>query len=174
MRSINENFQKQDSLKISDNIFQLIGNDWMLITAGTPESFNTMTASWGTMGVLWNKKVAIIFIRPQRYTHKFVERNDNFTLSFFEDKFRNILQICGAKSGRDIDKIKATGLIPVITDNGNIAYKQSRLVFECKKIYANDLNPESFVYKTIIDKNYPDNDFHRMYIGEIINCYIKQ
>lgn len=98
---------------LSDNAFKLIGKDWMLITAGTPESFNTMTASWGGLGVLWERKVAFCFIRPTRYTREFVERSQNFTLSFFEETHRKALGFIGSHSGRDTDKIKETGLTPV-------------------------------------------------------------
>ena len=173
MEKITSKFQKLDPLKISDNIFRLIGNDWMLITAGSQNAFNTMTASWGAMGVLWNKKVAVIFIRPQRYTRKFVEENEYFTLSFFEKQHRNILQLCGTKSGRDTDKIKETGLKPLITETGNIGFEQSRLILECKKFYAGDLKHNNFIRREIIDKNYPEHDFHRMYIGEIEKGYVK-
>ena len=98
---------------IDRNVFQLIGSDWMLITAGTPESYNTMTASWGGMGVLWGKNVCFCFIRPTRHTYQFIEKADVFSLSFFEERYRGALEICGTKSGRDIDKAAATGLIPV-------------------------------------------------------------
>ena len=61
--------------ELTDNLFQTIGKEWMLVTAGTPEKFNTMTASWGGTGWLWNKPVAFVFIRPERYTYEFIEKN---------------------------------------------------------------------------------------------------
>jgi flavin reductase (DIM6/NTAB) family NADH-FMN oxidoreductase RutF len=96
--------------QITDNVFKLIGSDWMLITAGTLHEFNTMTASWGGMGVLWNKNVCWCVIRPHRYTYRFTEDADRFTLSFFEEEHRGILKFCGTRSGRDVDKLAATGL----------------------------------------------------------------
>jgi flavin reductase (DIM6/NTAB) family NADH-FMN oxidoreductase RutF len=98
---------------LTDNPFKLIGTDWTLITAGAPRSFNTMTASWGGLGVLWDKKVCFCFIRPTRHTYSFVEKAASFTLSFFDEQHRKALTFCGTHSGRDTDKIAATGLTPV-------------------------------------------------------------
>ena len=101
---------------IEENLFQMIGEDWMLITAGDPktEKYNTMTASWGGTGILWGKPVAFCFIRPQRYTYTFTEAGNHLTLSFFHGKKRDALKLCGSRSGRDCDKITLAGLTPVI------------------------------------------------------------
>lgn len=154
---------------INANVFKLIASDWMLVTAGTRESFNTMTANWGGLGYLWNKNVCFCFIRPPRYTYDFVEKTSIFTLTFFEEKYRDILKFCGAKSGRDVDKIKETGLVPVYSDSGAIYFEQARLVLECKKIYFQDITPNNFL-DSVIPSFYPKKDYHRMYIGEIIRC----
>jgi len=159
--------------EIGDNTFKLIGDDWMLITAGNLKKFNTMTASWGGFGILWHKKVCFCVVRPQRYTYKFMEEADTFTLSFFDDKYRNVLQFCGSKSGRDVDKIAATGITPVEDAEGKVYFSEARLVIECKKIYFQDLNPEHFLDPDI-HKNYPAKDYHRMYIGEITRCLVKE
>ncbi len=161
------------SLKTStlqENVFSLIGKDWMLITSGNRESFNTMTASWGGMGVLWNKNVCFIFIRPQRYTYEFVEKSETFTLSFFSDEYRSALNYCGSNSGRDVDKAAKTGLTPVVTESGAVSFSEARFVIECRKIYFQDLDPENFI-DPAIDKNYSAKDYHRMYIGEVVSCY---
>src|SRR6056297_324178 len=131
---MNKEFQKITPEKIQDNVFTSIGKDWMLITAGDLESWNTMTASWGTMGVLWNLPVAVCFIRPQRYTYEFAEKSKYFTLSFFENKYKDILNFCGSRSGRDFDKAAETGLKVFSTESGNIGFEQARLILECKKI----------------------------------------
>ncbi len=143
---------KPESLQ--DNVFNLIGEEWMLITAGKPELFNTMTASWGTLGILWHLPVAICFIRPQRYTYEFAEASDYYTLSFLEPGNRKILQFCGTRSGRDTDKVKETGLIPLSTDLGNVFFEQSRLVLECKKLYADSIKEDAFILPELIQKNY--------------------
>jgi flavin reductase (DIM6/NTAB) family NADH-FMN oxidoreductase RutF len=159
--------------ELHDNFFDLIRNDWMLVTAGDMGSFNTMTASWGTIGVLWNKPIAICFVRPHRYTFEFTERNECFTLSFFDYQYREVLDFCGTHSGRDIDKVSQTGLRPTETPLGNISFEQARLVLECRKIYADFLKSENFMLKEVADRNYPRQDFHKFYIGEIIGCYVR-
>ncbi len=158
---------------LSDNIFDLINNKWMLITAGDTDSFNTMTASWGSAGILWNKPIATCFIRPTRYTFEFANRSDIFTLSFFSEEYRKILNYCGSKSGRDVNKIEATGLKPLVTPNQGISFEQARLCIECRKIYVDDLKPDNFLLPEIDSKNYPKKDYHRIYIGEILACFTK-
>jgi len=154
---------------IVDNTFELIRDDWMLITAGNAESFNTMTASWGAFGELWNKKVCFCFVRPTRHTYGFMEKADTFTLTFFDEKYRDVLKFCGTKSGRDVDKVALTGLSPITTESGSIYFAEARLVLECRKIYFQDLDPEHFIESGIHDE-YPEKDYHRMYIGEVISC----
>lgn len=161
--------------ELSDNLFECISKEWMLVTAGTKEKFNTMTANWGGTGYLWNKLVAFVFIRPERYTFEFVEQSDFLTLSFLGEEHKDIHKICGSKSGRDMDKVKATGLVPLFTPSGSITFEQSRLTFECKKLYADLIKPEDFIDKSIIDKWYggAHGGFHKMYVVEIVNVLKK-
>ncbi len=170
--NIEKTMKKIEWQSLYINPIELIGEDWMLITAGTDSSFNMMTASWGTIGHLWGKPVAIVFIRPQRYTFEFVEREPHFTLSFFDEKYREALNICGSKSGRDIDKVKATGLTPMVTEN-SIAFREANMIIECRKIYGQFLQGENFNDTTIVKKNYAKGDFHKMYVGEIVNIWRK-
>ncbi len=165
------NFKEISPYEINNNAFSLISKDWMLITAGDKKSHNTMTASWGSIGFLWNKPIATIYVRPQRYTYEFLEQNDTFTLSFFEEDYRDALKLCGAKSGRDIDKDKETGLTPVETD-GTTYYEQAKLVLVCKKLYFQDITQDNFLDSTI-ESNYPNKDYHRAYIGQIIKVLVK-
>jgi len=169
---MNEIFELTDVKKLDINVFHILDDDWMLITAGSIDSFNTMTASWGSFGILWNKPVATIFVRPHRYTFSFLESNEFFTLSFFSDKYRKILNFCGQYSGKSIDKIKQTGLMPFKTPLNNIAFQEARLIFECKKVYSDYLKSDNFIDKSIIHRHYPAKDFHGMFIGEIVNCYV--
>ena len=158
---------------IAENTFKLIGGDWMLITAGSPDAYNTMTASWGGLGVIWAKRVCWCVIRPVRYTYEFVERADCFTLSFFDEKYRGALEICGTKSGREVDKAALTGLTPVAgTLPGTTTFAQARMALECKKIYFQDITPTHFLDSAIHDMS-PRADYHRMYIGEIANVLRK-
>jgi len=159
---------------LTDNVFKLIDKDWMLVTAGTKKGFNTMTASWGHLGVIWNLPVAIAYIRPQRYTFGFANEHPFYTLSFFGEEQREALKICGTKSGRDCDKMKETGLTPLETKAGNIYFGEARLVLECRKIYQDDLKKENFLIPEIVAKNYPKNDFHRFFMGEITHAMIRE
>ena len=166
-------FHKISPNDLTDNPFRIIGTDYMLITAGKKNSFNTMTAGWGGMGILWKRPVAFCVVRPTRYTYDFMEKNDFFTLCFFDEKYKGMLTICGTKSGRDTDKIKETGLKPLETEEGNIYYEQSRLMLECRKIYFDDIKPQNFLENSIHEL-YPLKDYHRLYVGEIKNCLIEK
>ncbi len=152
--------------QVKDNPFQLIGSDWMLVTAGNLKSFNMMTASWGGMGELWDRDVCFVFIRPTRYTFQLMEKSERFTLSVFEEKFRDVLTFCGSRSGKTVNKAKETGVTPVETPSGAVYFAEARLVFECRKIYFQDIQPQHFL-DPAIDHLYASKDYHRMYIGEI-------
>ena len=119
---------------LQQNPAELIGKQWMLITAGTPDAFNCMTASWGGLGFLWNRPVAFVFVRPNRHTAKFIDEQAAFTLSFMPEKYREDLIFCGRNSGRDVDKMAATALQAHITPNGLVAMEDADLVLECRKM----------------------------------------
>lgn len=155
------------------NPVNMIANDWMLITAGNKESFNTMTASWGGIGHLWNKPVAFIFIRSQRYTFEFVEKSELFSLSFFEGSYRQALNICGTKSGRNTDKVKEAGLTPLFSPEGTPLFREANLVFECRKLYGQQMTEDNFIDTSILSNFYPHKDIHKLYIGEIVNAWTK-
>ncbi len=165
-------FREVPANAIPDNAIKLIGDDWMLITAGTLDSYNTMTASWGALGVLWSKPVAFCFVRPQRHTYGFIERHDTFSLSFFRERHRDALTLCGTKSGREVDKAKETGLVALAGNDATVHFEQARLVFECRKLYFQDIEPDRFL-DPAIDENYPTKDYHRMYVGEITRCLLR-
>lgn len=152
---------------IRDNPFQLVGREWMLITGGAPDAFNTMTASWGTFGHLWERDVAICYVRPQRHTYEFMERSRVYTLSFFDETWRKALEYCGTHSGREVDKMAQTGLRPFATPGGAVGFEQARLILECRKVYAGDIAEAGFVDRAVMDGVYPARDFHRFYVGEI-------
>lgn len=159
--------------EITESPFKLIGKDWALVTAGGESKFNTMTVSWGGVGIMWGKPVAFTFIRPQRYTIEFIEKEDCFTMSFFDEKYRDVLSFCGSKSGRDYDKVKETGLTPAFTDDGIPYFEEAKLVLVCKKMYAQFLNDESVIADDEVKKWYND-DYHKMYISEIKKVLIKK
>lgn len=167
-------FKKTTWEALNENAIKLIGQDWMLITAGNSDtSFNMMTASWGGMGWLWEKPVSYIFVRPQRYTYQFTEREPLYTVTFYEEKYRDILRKMGSVSGRNFDKMKNSGLTPFRTENGSVAFQEARIILECRKLYASEILEQSFVDTALAKKIYPNKDFHKMYVGEIVNVWIR-
>lgn len=148
---------------------ELINDMWGLVSAGTESDFNTMTVSWGALGEIWNKDAAFIFIRPQRYTKEFLDREELFTISFYGEEYRNALKLCGAKSGRDIDKAKEAGLTPVFTD-GTVTFREAKYTVVCRKMAVQKIEPEGFLDDGI-EANYPRKDYHIVYIGEIVKAY---
>jgi flavin reductase (DIM6/NTAB) family NADH-FMN oxidoreductase RutF len=165
-------FHEIDPTAIEGNVFKMIEAQWFLITAGRMDNFNTMTANWGSLGYLWKKPITHIFVRPTRYTFSFMESCEFYTLSFLGEQYRDILNFCGKFSGRDINKIESTGLTPLEGNYGEIFFEQAELVVVCRKLYYSDINPDHFI-DTGIDRNYPRKDYHRMYIGEIVRCLVK-
>lgn len=165
---------KEVSLEIlgQKNQFDLIGKEWMLITAGTKDSLNTMTASWGGLGWLWNKPVAFIFVRPERYTHNFIEQNEHLTLSFYPESCRSALQICGTKSGRDCNKISLAGLTPVELENGVMTFEQANLTLQCRKLFKADMQECNFIDKSVL-KWYGagKGGLHTVYVVEIEHLF---
>ena len=159
---------KETDIRVFPSPVTLINDDWGILTAGPVNDCNMMTISWGAIGELWNKHVAFIFVRPGRYTYEFMERNNQFTVSFFDEQYKPALSFCGSHSGRDFDKEKETGLhlVPL----GGAAYpEQASRVIVCKKAACQDIDPKGFIDPSI-SGNY-DNDYHRMYIGEILSAW---
>ncbi len=151
--------------------FEMIGKDWMLITAGNSDRYNTMTASWGGLGVLWNKNVVFAFVRPQRFTYDFLNDSDYFSCSFFSEDYRDALAFCGKYSGRDVDKAKECNLTPDFSEEAPF-FSQADTVIVCKKLYVQDMTEDSFLDKSLLS-NYSNNDYHRVFVGEIVKVLKK-
>lgn len=162
-------FKEISPKEIPDNLIKAISDEWMLISAGDKNGYNMMTASWGFAGEMWGSDSVIAMIRPQRYTMKFVEENDYFTLSFYGDR-KDIHKVCGSQSGRDVNKTERTGLTPVFSDD-TVYFEEARLVLICKKQYLDTLKEECFVDDEPL--KWYDNDFHNMIIGKIEKVLIK-
>ena len=150
----------------------LFHHQWVLLTAGdfTAGKFNTMTIGWGALGTMWSKPFAYVAVRHSRFTFEFMEQYDTFTLTAFPQKYHDALSMLGTRSGRDGDKIKASGLTPeasVVV--AAPAFKEAEILIECQKIYANDLNPAHFLEESI-NKHYPNRDYHRIYYGHILHA----
>lgn len=148
------------------NPFHMIGKEWMLITAKKEEEVNTMTASWGGVGIMWGKSVAYVVIRPQRYTREFVDASDTLSLSFLGDNYREQLTYLGSTSGRDEDKIAKANLT-VATIDSTPYFEEAHTVILGKKLFVQQLDPASFIDKSFDKQWYPDKDYHLLYICEI-------
>ena len=160
-------FTKVSAEEINENFIDLIGNKWMLVTASDGEKVNTMTASWGGVGELWNKNVIFTFIRPTRYTYEFVEKSDYYTLSFFDEEYKEKLAYLGKVSGRDEDKIGKMGL--TVVNDGDVSYfDEAKYVLVCRKLYKDDIEMDNFTDMPFGEKIYAEGNLHRMYIGEIL------
>ena len=159
--------------ELKENVFSLIGEQWMLITAGTAERCNTMTASWGGLGVLWGAPAATCYIRPQRYTKEFLDREEYFTLSFLGEEYRRELTLCGTKSGREIDKIRECNFTVETAGSCNAPYiGQAELVLVCRKRFVQPMDPVN-IPEECRERWYPQKDYHTQYIGEIIETLVK-
>ncbi len=182
-----DEFRKIDPREIPGNPIELIGEEWMLLTAGNKESYNTMTVGWGTLGDIWGNPVITCYVRPDRYTFNFIEKSEYYTLCFFDRNYRSKLRYCGATSGRDLkgkNKAEEAGLTPMYTENGSIYFKEAYLVLECKKLYSDQFKAENFAAEVVMigkegaggpaQSVYNEmSEYHKFYIGGIVNCWMR-
>ena len=164
-------FKEISAKEIKGNIIEKIADEWMLISAGSKEGFNMMTASWGFMGEMWGEDTAVAMIRPQRYTMEFINKSDYYALSFYGDN-KDIHKVCGSKSGREVDKTALAKLTPVF-DYNTVYFNEANLVIICKKQYVDSLKEENFVDTQPL-KWYENKDFHNMIFGKIEKVLIKE
>ncbi|HQF62845.1 MAG: flavin reductase [Longilinea sp.] len=156
--------------KLISGAYALWEDQWLLLTSGDFEEkrFNAMTVSWGSLGVMWNRPFAQVVVRPTRYTFEFMEKYETFTLCAFPMQYRPALQLLGARSGRDSNKMAECGLTAVAASQvGAPAYAEAELVIECQKIYWQDFDPDHFLDPKI-GNNYAGKDYHRVYYGQIL------
>ena len=153
-------------MEFKTDIFAQYDKKWALLTAGNESSFNTMTISWGGLGTIWNKPVATVYVRESRYTHEFMDNNDYFTVSFYPEEYKKILGVLGSKSGRDMDKMKESGLTPVKAGE-SMSFKEAEVTLVCKKLFRQQLDVKNMP-KDIAESMYADNDMHDVYIGEVV------
>lgn len=156
--------------QFDSQVFHLFDKQWMVLTSGdiVTSRYNAMTISWGSIGFVWGRPFVQVLVRPQRYTFEFMEHYDSFTLCAFPIEYRQALSLLGTKSGREGDKIGTAGLTPIPVDCiAAPGYQEAELIFECRKIYWQDFDPAHFAAPDIA-KNYPIQDYHRVYFGEIL------
>lgn len=164
---------KEISIKeLNVNPVTMFSDGWAILTAGSENDCNGMTVSWGAIGEIWGKAAMFVFVRPQRYTHDFCEKSDYFTVSCFGGKEREALSFFGSKSGRDYDKFSETGLTAK-ADGDYVYCDEAELVFLCKKSAKTILQPENF-FDSAINDCYKANDYHDIYVGEIVKVLVKE
>ncbi len=167
-------FRKIEPRALQENPFRLFGADWMLLSAGDRQENNTMTVGWGGLGVLWGMNVATCYVRPDRYTYKFMEKSEYFTLAAFDESRRSDLVYCGTASGRDENKLEKCGFHLAFAEGDAPYAEEARLVPVCRKLYAQDFDPALFRDARIEEKCYAGHhQYHRQYIGEIVEALIK-
>ena len=165
-------FHSVDVKELNDSLFAQLDKKWMLVTAGNEDCCNTMTAGWGGLGVLWGAPAATCYIRPQRYTKEFLDREEYFTLSFFEENYRPQLALCGKESGRDTDKVKKCGFTVCASQCGAPYFEEAELVLVCRKRYVQPMDPDA-IPADIKERWYPEKDYHITYIGEVVEILKK-
>lgn len=166
-------FKEIDITHLNENVVDLFKNRWALVTAGDKDALNTMTVSWGAVGELWGKDMATLYIRPQRYTEEFLNKNDYLTVSFYPDDMKKQIHgVCGSKSGRDVDKVKECNLTPVFDEKAPY-FNEAQIVLVCKKAAKSRFNPDEFLDGEIDEKWYPQNDYHFIYYAEIEKVLVK-
>ncbi|MBQ9168346.1 MAG: flavin reductase [Oscillospiraceae bacterium] len=171
-------FREISVQELSLNPMTMIAKEWMLITAGNEaRGYNTMTASWGHLGSIWGHggglPTAAVYIRPQRYTKEFMDREELYTLTVFPQEYKKQLGYLGSHSGRDEDKVANSGLTPVFGEDYTY-FAEAKLVLVCRKLYRAPLVEEGFLDKSIVEDCYSQRDFHDLYIGEIIKVLVPE
>lgn len=164
-------FRKIEATELPGNVIDEVSNKWMLLAAGTESDFNFMTVSWGMMGELWFNPAVTVYVRHSRYTMNYMEKGDLFTLTVLKPGYRDALKLAGSKSGRDIDKLKESGLTAAFVD-GCPTFEEAAYTIVCKKVYAAEMPQENFLDQDIFNRAYADADYHKMYIGQIVAAYV--
>ena len=154
-------------MEFTTDILSVFDKKWALLTAGDSESFNTMTISWGGLGTIWGKPVATVYVRTSRYTHDFMDANEFFTVSFYPEECRQILGVLGSKSGRDMDKMKESGLTPVKAGE-SVSFKEAEVTLVCRKLFRQQLEVSN-IPEDVVKAMYEGQAPHDMYIGEIVD-----
>lgn len=176
--NFDELFVKISPEEMTDNVFNLVGKDFTVITAGDESHYNSMTASWGGVGILFSKPVTWCFLRSNRYTLEVMKNKETYTMSYFPEEYKDQVMLFGSKSGRDTDKMKETTLTTVVTPNGNMSYKEAKLIIECKMTELTTVSPGDFYTQEgkdfITEAHKETNDYHKLVFGDIVNIWIKK
>lgn len=155
----------------------------ILITTKNDDKINSMTISWGQLGIVWNRLIFTAYIRQGRFTHEILKKTNEFTINIpMNEKAGKILSYCGTKSGRDYHKVKELGLTPVYGENISVpGIKELPLTLECRLIYS-QLQDKNLIPEFLKQEFYPrdvhesfhglNKNFDTMFMGEIVGAYI--
>ncbi|MDR3219172.1 MAG: flavin reductase [Dysgonamonadaceae bacterium] len=164
--------------ELPDNVFKLVGQDFTVITAGTESDYNSMTASWGGWGIMFNEPVTWCFLRANRYTLEYMKRERVYTMSYFDDPYKDQVIFFGSSSGRDSDKMKKHTLTAVKTPIGSISYKEAKLIVECELTEITTVQPDDFYTAEgkifVTDAHKEAKEYHKIVFGKISNIWIKK
>jgi flavin reductase (DIM6/NTAB) family NADH-FMN oxidoreductase RutF len=155
-----------------DRTLEMLANGGILLASTREDgSSNVMTIGWASVGVIWGLPVMVVLVRPSRYTYQFIEASQTFTVNVPTQEMRSYVNVCGTKSGRDVDK-----LAKVPTSMGQraeaLVLDECPLVYECKVVHSNDVIPASLV-PDVARRSYPRGDYHRLYYGHILGTFAK-
>ena len=164
--------EKINIFDVNENAAKLFKVDNPIAVFGDINSHNGLTVAWGTLGCLWSKDIATVYVKPNRYSFEFANNCEYFSIIWFNEQQRKeINRIYGSMSGRDVNKEVLAGLTPVELDNA-VGYKEASLIIICKKIYQNPIVKESILSEEVVNKPlYQDGLFHNEYFGEIVSVY---
>lgn len=158
-------------MEFSTDVLSVFDKKWALLTAGDSDNFNAMTISWGGLGTIWGKPVATVYVRTSRYTHDFMDAKEFFTVGFYPEECKRILGVLGSKSGRDMDKMKESGLTPVQAGE-SMSFKEAEVTLVCRKLFKQQLNVANMP-EDVAKAMYQGQAPHDMYIGEIVEIIRK-
>jgi len=177
-KSFEELFSEIAPTDLTDNVFKLVGQDFTVITAGTETDYNSMTASWGGVGILFNEPSTWCFLRASRYTLEYMQREKTYTMSYFTEPYKDQVFLFGSSSGRDSDKMKKHTLTAVKTPLGNISYKEAKLIIECSLTEVTTVKPDDYYSeegkKFVIDAYNEVKAYHKLVFGKITKIWVKK
>ena len=153
--------------------FHLLDQEWALLVGGR-EKPNPMTVSWGGLGTLWNRPVVTVYVRPTRFTFTLLEKHPEFTLNVLPASMKGALDLCGTRSGRDLDKWQAAGIAPEASEKVGVPrVKGAELSLECQMIATFKIDPSRFLDPSI-EELYPKKDYHTAFVGEVLAAWADQ
>lgn len=177
-RPFSELFDTIDVRNIKEDVFTLVGEDYGILTAGTPEKSNSMVTSWGGWGIVFGKSGVFHFLRSNRYTLELMREQQTYTVSYFDSEFKDDIMQFGMKSGRDSDKMKETKLTAVQTPDGNPAYKEAKIILECRLAEVTTVAPENFYNdedrKFVTDAHAETGDWHKLVLSQITKAWVRK